>query len=476
MNPAGLAPEAADFRWSAEFRGLVTAALEAGLYDLPGVIPELPRVPAPGQPLQRLVLRPADARLTLSGPPEALILSLSICVAGGACEEIAAPPCRREDPWPAVAALLEGAALALGALPPEETRRQWAVRGSADTYAELLTGRAAAMWYGILPLPDPLPRGNMHPAFRAVLVDPRQPLAQWIWARWQIGADADGGRAREGLSRASVLRPQLAWPADLAWLLELSGRPAEAADVYAALLRASPLDPRFLEARARTLLAAGDPGEALAALQTLPPGFRWEPRVAALQVEITAAAAAAAGRPADLDPLLAHWQQTDSRAAEPVRRRIDNRAQQEDYRDALSLLPPLRDRAPGPATDALEAALLVAVGDLDAARPLLSAATADRLAMRTAQEADPGADPAGADPAGQDDTIRRLAAQAALYRGDAPAALRILGADDGADAWAIRARALERTGQVAQAAAAWQEAWRRDPGMEGGPVEERRIR
>ena len=154
-----------------------------------------------------MLFRSVDATFTASGPPENLSLELQLCVAGGACETTTAT-CRREAPWDALGTLLQGAAETLGLEASEAQIAAWKQPGSRDAYAELLTGRSAAMYYGILPLPDPIPTGTAHPALRAVLVDPKQPLAQWIWARWQAGTFPDADHSAESLARASLLRPE----------------------------------------------------------------------------------------------------------------------------------------------------------------------------------------------------------------------------------------------------------------------------
>ncbi|HNH49115.1 MAG TPA: hypothetical protein PKY30_18865, partial [Myxococcota bacterium] len=137
------------FRWDSEFQGLATAAMELGLYDLPGVVPRISaQIPSPSDDSLKMVTRVVDARFLARGTPEKLELELELCVAGGLCESTIAEA-TREAPWPAFAALLEGAAATLGVEVPEAVRRSWSKAGSRDSYAELLTGRAAALYYGI---------------------------------------------------------------------------------------------------------------------------------------------------------------------------------------------------------------------------------------------------------------------------------------------------------------------------------------
>lgn len=474
------------FRWDTEFRGLATAAIEAGLYDLPGVLPVVSnQIPSPGAQLSTIARRVVDARFSVTGPADALDLSLELCIAGGSCE-VTTAHCRREDPWAAFGILLAGAAQTLNLSVPEATVAAWSQPGSRDNYAELLTGRSAAMYYGIMSLPDPIPTGNSHPALRAVVVDPRQPLAQWIWARWQTGAESDAGRAPDALGRAALQRPgSPLYLAERAWLLDHTGHAEEARLIWEDLYKDYPDDPRFMEPYARVLLETGHAADAREVLSKFPPEFLWDAQVARLQAQVVEAVDGTA----NLDPLLAHWQQTDSHAVEPVRRRIELRVQNAEYDSALSLMGALRVRAPGPQADALEAALLVALGRLDDAQALSPEEVAARLSLRGALEADPGADVGY----GEEDTTALLArAAAALWRADPETALSLINqarcgghrtdenlsvtcVNERPELWMLQAKALEQVGRSGEAVSAWQRAWQSDPALEGGPVSTERI-
>ena len=464
------------FRWDAEFRGLATAAMELGLYDLPGVVPHISaQVPSPSDDALKMATRVVDARFFARGTPEKLELELELCVAGGLCESTLAEA-TREAPWPAFGALLEGAAATLGVEVPEAVRLSWSKAGSRDSYAELLTGRAAALYYGILPLPDPLPAGKAHPVFRAVLVDPRQPIAQWTWARWQMGTLPDAGKASESLGRAMLERPDSPlFAAQRAWLAGRAGHREEALLDWQEILGNHKDDPRFLEPTARALFATGRADDARSLLLRLPDAFLWIPEVAQLRVEVTEAVEGTE----NLDPLLEHWQRTDSMTVLPVRRRIELRVQRRDYEGARALVGVLRTRAPGPATDALEVALLVALGRLDLAMGRAPEEVAARLSLRAALQVDPGAELGE----GEEDIPALLArAQAALWRNDPEAALQLLGqatcmppCTDAPERLALLARALEAQGRSTEAVEAWKQAWLLDPALEGGPVQNGRV-
>ncbi len=464
------------FARDAEFRGLITVAIELGLADISGVVP---LVGGDGLPVAFLgerapAARHVDARLSARGTPEAIELELELCVAGGECASTVATATSK-SPWTAVAALLEGAAAALDVPVDESTRAAWGRPGSNDDYAELITGRAAAQFYGILP-PSLTPGDRKaDPVLRALVLDPQQPLAQWVHARWEVATTVDGGKAAVALSRAQLVRPTSPLlAADQAALLSMTGHIGEALLAWETLAGAAPGDPRWILPLARARLAAGQGQAAVAALAALPTEFTWDPAVAALRVVATEAA----GDAEALDPLLARWQAVASQNPAPVRRRIDLRVKTGEYQDAETLIGALRERDPGPPTDALEVALLLTLGRYEDAAALAPVAVASRIRARARLETTPGEVP---EMLALDD-VRRPAveAEAALWLKDGAAALAaadraVAGAPDRAEPQALRARALEALGRVSESSAAWVRAWDLDPGQAGGPVEVRRI-
>lgn len=464
------------FRWDQEFRGLATATLELGLADLPGVVPLVVGDGAPPSLLGERARgqRQVDATFTCSGPPERLALALELCVAGGSCQVVEAEA-SRGAPHPAFAALLDGAATLLDAPVSEGTRARWATPGSKDPYAELMTGRSAAMYYGFLAVsPTPGDR-RRDPVARAPFLDPAQPVAWWIAARWSLGTSTDTAEAVDALRRARAARPDSALlAADLAAVHTLAGRPDQAVLVWDELAAATPDDPRWFDREVAALLAVGRAEDADRRLGQVSATFTWDPLHARARVRV-----AEALRVEDLDPLLEHWQQADSRAVEPVRRRLGLRVARGDYADALPLVAALRTRAPGPPTDALEAALLTAVGRYEEAAGLVAPEVAARLRARAARTADGLARVGPLLPPGDPDG--RLADAEAALLGREPA--RALDLVDGvlatapgrADGWHLRARALEALGRGEEAVRAWQRAWDLDPALPGGPIEQARV-
>jgi hypothetical protein len=249
-------------------------------------------------------------------------------------------------------------------------------------------------------------------------LDPRQPLAAWVYGLWQIGTVTGGGVAAEALQRAVIARPSSPMlGADLALVRQLQGRPAEAVLAWEAVLASSRDDLRFLKPYADALVEAGRAADARALLAKLPAEYDDDPQVAALRVQV--AMAAKTGE--DLDPLLAHWQEVDPTNATPVRLRVEDRVGRRDFEGALSLMDVLRQRAPGKGTDELNMALLVAVGRPGAAADLAEPALAARLRARAARETDPGA--ALTELPDNDPALLLAKADAALWRNEPSRAL-----------------------------------------------------
>lgn len=461
----------APFRWDAELRGLATTALELGLADLPGVIP---RVPGDSPPPVWALHHPAPERtytgtFRASGTAEALTLTLTLCE-GAACQTHTATG-TREAPYPMFAALLTDVARQLDVPVDPGVAAAWSAPGSKDTYAELITGRGCATYLGLLPPPVQPADKRENSVLRAVFIDPAHPIAQWMWARWQVYTLPGAGTAADTLRRAALARPSSPLlTADLATTLALTGKPDEAALVWQGLTEQAPADPRWIVPYATTLTDLGKARDARAVLDRLPPALQRDAEYAALAVRV-----AEGMGDADLDPLLARWQDSDPKSVVPVRRRIQQRVSEGRYADALALLPALRTRAPGPQTDALEVALLTATGQLDAAADRAPDDVAARLRARSALEADPSAAPEALTDADGLLAVAdaRLWANQPAPALDAAAAALATRAD--ADAWAARARALEASGRAQESVEAWQEAWRLDPTTDGGPVSPRRI-
>lgn len=381
-------------RGDAELAGLVTALAEHNLSELANVVPWVRGATiSPG--LARTVTRQRELwRLSfdLRGKARDLELRMDLCDPAGSCRAAEARGPRDSAPA-AVAALLGAVAHATGRVVITGTSTTWSSPESADPYAVLLAGRAAATWYGLLPPVPPEARGDRRkdPVERAIAVDPRMPIASWISGRRAL-ADHKPRTAYVAFTRAASLRPNsVPFHADRAAALDLTGDRDAALDAWDQVLERSPCDLRFGVAHARAALEAQDPDRAARILDSLPDRFDEDAAVVEVRVAIDAVTGGLAA-----EVLLERWQRVAPLDPEPVRRRISARIGRGALAEARSLVPELRARGAAAEARGLEVSLAIAARDYAAAR----------LAMREG---------------GMDESLRRLDARAALERN--PAAL-----------------------------------------------------
>ncbi len=386
-SPAG------EFRWETETAGLATLMVEVGLSELSGVMVEVPGLPPPpgvGQQVGVADTQRWTGRLRLSTDPKALDLELELCAPDGARCRATSATGTREAPERAIPTLLSFASEVLGRAPAPGTQAQWGIPVSADPYAALVCGRAAATWYGMLPAVSPEQEGEPYDnVAKAVRIDPSMPLAQWLLAR-RYALRGRWDRAAMHFTAAREGRPfHPVFLADQATALGNEGKGPAAADTFDGLLELAPRDPRFGLARARALLAARRLEDARIAVDALSADWPRDPGVAAVRVAL----ADARGETAATDALLAHWADTDPRAVEPVRRRVQIRVRGGRFAEAWDLLPELRRRDAHPLADGFEVPLGVALGRWDeaamAAERLGEPSTAARIRARRDLEARP---------------------------------------------------------------------------------------
>lgn len=426
------------FRYEAEVSGMVTLLLEAGLGELGGVVVTVGERPAPPGAVRIAGAGRAErwmGRVAVGADPRALDVELELCApAGNRCRSTSASA-TRDAPHLAMPALLGWASEVLGRPPSAGAVGQWALAPSADPYAVLVGGRAAAVWYGLLPPARPGLEGDKKadPVVRAVYIDPGLALSQWIIGRRHAAA----GRWDEALPAFTAARegrpfmPVLL--ADEAWAMAENGHADAAADAWDGLVELVPHDARFVLARAEALLDAGRLADARPALEDLSKRWPEDAGVAAARVAL----ADASGEERGTDELLAHWQATAPTEPEPVRRRIHLRVRHGAYRDAWDLLPELRGRGAEAETTGLEMALGVAIGRWDEA-----AGAAER--------------------AGLPEVATRIRARAALER-DAAAPVEALAPDPSAAARIVVGRRALADGKPALALARATEAERAWP-------------
>ncbi len=393
-------PIAPDFRWGTETAGLVTAWTERGLAGLWGVVPHVVGTPIFSGLHTPLVNEDVwVASMSVGDDPSALRIALTLCDPQGACLEHQSIGVR-EAPFEATAAVLVQASQQLGRAPVVETR-SWRVPPSQDDYAVLITGRAAASFYGISEPTevDAIGDRRRDPINRAVWIDPSVAVAQGMLARRDaVLGDGDAMLQAYALAAKYHADDDPTLTADLAAASTMMANPLDAYALWADVQRELPDDPRFMVPRLQAALALEEVDDVLDELLRL--GARLGPDPAVAELRVAVADAADASRALDLDLLLSDWQRADPTATEPVRRRIGLRLDTGDWAGALELTDALVAR--GSTREALELKLAlgaalhrwgdaheaaVALGNPEAAAQMLAAGAGDPATAAAALEA-----------------------------------------------------------------------------------------
>lgn len=341
-----------------ETRGLLTALYERRLGAIHGVIPVVDGVePRPGL---RHAVEPAE-RWTLSiqagGRGDELALELTLCDPTGDCE-VERKAADRTHPAPAITDTVRRVASNMDRRVLGQPAT-WTVRETADDYALLMVGRAAAIVYGQRPPVPPEDAGNNRkdPLARAVYLDPAMATAWFLRSRTALGGTE--GQRLAAAQRASSQDPDdPLLVADAAALALADGQADEALRGFEAMRRLAPDDLRFAVGLAEAALLANEPEVARRAAARL----RYVSAADAerLSVEVRLAEAQGQVEPITHDALLLEWQVADPTDPAPVQRRIDQRVALGDFASALDLVPELYARAPTPQTQSIELSLAAA--------------------------------------------------------------------------------------------------------------------
>ncbi len=460
LREVEIAPAVArdDMPRALELRGLVTGLVELGLTDLPGVLPRVAEAPPSPGLAHPLPLRSErwTLRLQVDQRDEVVMIDATACAPTGRCAELQGQGPGAEA---ATARLLHALARQLDRSPVGAADLRWQAPLSKDPYAILLSGRAAAAFYGLRPAAAPGDEDDPRkdPIARAVLVDPGVPLSTWVQARDRARRGVDPGAA---LERAMASRPEAtALLADAAAAADAARRPARAREAWEQVAERAPRDPRYALPLTRARLAHKDPAAAAAALDALPADVQDLREVIELRVGV----ADALGPPGADDALLGRWQEAAPDDPVPVRRRVADRAHAGDLAGAFALLDALEARGERELAGRWRVAL-----SLDLAGPAAALAAAEALGDpavldRVRARAEGGPPPPLAEP------VARLAWAEAELRAGRPAVARaaaegVISRDPHLpEAWSLLARVAEATGDADGAAKARQRAAFLDP-------------
>lgn len=482
VEPAVVWPDVPHAR---ELGGHLMGVLELGLVDLVDVVPRVDGAVAPG--LSEPLLEDAErwrARVGVAPRGDVLSFGLLLCPDDPAKRPPAPPgdeeptldapdaPGERpacwnleavglpEAPEAAMAVLLGQAVNVLGQPTADGASRDWGRPQSADAYAVLVTGRAAAVAYGFRPPVEDAHRGDVRrdALARAVFLDPGTSLGWWLVGR-RAAALGEGWDAREAFARGLTARPaSVGLRAAEASALATLGKWEIADARWEEIEAVSPGDLRFAVPRARAALEAGRPTAARAVLDALGARFQGNRTVAELRVAI----ADVVGRGEDYDALLVGWQDAAPESTEPVRRRIALRIDDRRYGEAYALTSTLAARGAAREAALLATALAIGLGDLDGAAVHADDAdrreVAARIRARAALQARPDVVPPSLAEAA--DRWALLASGEALLAADRPAEAlaranaALAAAPDLPEALDLRVRSASALGRTAEAEAA----------------------
>lgn len=342
-----------------ETQGLVLALLERRLGELEGVLPRVEGVEV--RPALALAVPAAEVwtlQARVEGQGEAIELWARLCDPTERCQERRSPA-ERVWPGPATAATVAWVGATLGRRFLGSTQA-WPRRESRDDYALLILGRAGATAFGLRPPVDEAERGDPRrdPLARAVFLDPTMATGWYLRARSPLSGPPETRRAHaERSSRQEPDDPLLL--ADAAALALAAGEAERALLGFEGMMRVAPQDLRFPLALAEAGLLAHEPGitrRALARLREVPAADS-----SRLSLEVRLNEQTGELSPAELDQRLAEWAVVDALNAEPVQRRVDLKVRQRELEAALALIPELKARAPGAATERQELALNLAL-------------------------------------------------------------------------------------------------------------------
>lgn len=467
--------EFGDHRYSKEIAGLVLALFEAGLADVSTLVPHYQgHAPPPG--VDRWLTGPSQhwrARLRFAYEGDSLRIVLRLCPEVGACKGASATG-PRDAPEGAVTELLVWSTAAIGTPVPPGMVETWSRPLSADRYAVLILGRAAATLYGIIDAVEPTDRGNpdQDPMTRVVLIDPSLALAQYLLGRrsFEFGRFDAAARSFEHADQLGGQR--FVFRAATAAAVSAVGQGSEARKLWDALDANWPGDSRFAAPRIESYLASGATDEAKRLLEELADRFAGDPTLARLRVQV----AEEAGPGPGFEELIEAWEAAAAFDPEPVRKHISLRLRDGRLAEAFELITRLEDRGAATEAQQLMVALGAELGRYDEAAKQAAKLGKDELSEKLKLRGALGRNPREAPPQllKATDSDARLVLAKILASREPEAALGHVRAvlrqqRFRAEAIALEIKVLERLGREEEAVGARERLQFADPAFVSGP-------
>lgn len=327
------------FRWETETVARVVRTMESYFHAAEGVVVRVDGAPAPPS-VRDAPTAGADAwgiSLALVGSSDALELRALTCAPGGGCEEEVTYT--NADTPEVSATELAGKILErVGAGIPPGVAECVGQPPSADRYASLIAGRGAGVLYGLVQPKVPGDRSD-DPLERAVYLDPKSGMAQWVAGRGRAGrGQLDSAAYSLGIAMESCP----GHPGFVADMVKIELERGKTADAVALLdgLKAFADDPRLVPLRLDAWVRAGRLAEAEALGLRANETFPEDPRIA----EVLAELSLAQDKGPEYERWLAAWARRDPRDPEPVRRLVAIQARGARWDEAWEAVEQLQAR------------------------------------------------------------------------------------------------------------------------------------
>ncbi len=306
------------FRWETETVARVVRTMEAFFHAAQGIVVRVDSAPPPPSVRDAPTSGAGGWGISLAlvgSSADALELRALTCAPGGGCEEEVIYT-NADTPEVSATELAVKILDRIGGEVPPTVIACVGQPPSADRYASLIAGRGAGVLYKMVVPKVPGDRSD-DPLERAVYLDPKSGMAQWVAGR---------GRAERSKLDSAVYSLGIAvescpghagFVADLAKIELERGKIADAVALLDGL-EAFADDPRLVPLRLDTWVQAGRLTEAEALGLRANETFPDDPRIA----EVLAELSLAQGKGPEYERWLGAWAQRDERDPEPVRRLV----------------------------------------------------------------------------------------------------------------------------------------------------------
>jgi len=367
-------------RFEAETVARILRTVEGTLLAVPAVVPRIPDVPLP----PGISLAPTSTEqewsvsLLVTLDHESTRLVLNTCPPRGSCDDdiISGEGSPEEMGGRAAARLLDR----LEQLVPGSSAACMATPPSKDSYHSLIAGRGAAVVYGLLEA-DEIGHITDDPSERALLLDPKSGLANWMAARARFER-GELDRAERAITKAHASCPgHLGFAADAARIALEQGKVDDALAMLEGA-RGAADDPRLIALWLDAWVRAGRIADAETLALRADATFTGDANVARTLAELARAQD-------DLDEYeqrLGEWSDRAGDDPEPARQLLRLFADQDRWTDAWRAIRELEQRGAGEEARQWKVSVGLALENYAEAASAADPVTAQRIWARAALE------------------------------------------------------------------------------------------